>query len=355
MDKFKIDSHKLMYHVSRVHSWLKGEDIYPIYMEISPAGSCNHRCVYCALDFMKYQPRFLDKNILKKRLLEMGKLGVKSIMYAGEGEPFLHKDIVEIINSTKGVGIDVAITTNGVLFNKKLADSILEKLSWIRISINAGTKETYAKIHNTNPSDFNTVIKNISYAARLRRQRKIKCTLGMQLVLLPENYHDTILLAKRARNIDVDYLVVKSYSQHPLSLTKRYKDIKYAEYLDLERKLRKFNTKEFNVIFRINTMRKWDEPERNYKSCFALGFWAYIDAAGDVWGCSIYLTKERFLLGNIYKNSFQEIWEGEKRAKFMRWAQQDLDIKKCRINCRMDEINRYLWDLKNPPQHVNFI
>lgn len=355
MDKFRIDSHKLMYHVARVNSWFKGKDIYPIYMEISPIGSCNHRCIYCALDFMKYQGRCIDKNILNERLAEMNRLGVRSIMYAGEGEPFLHKDIIEIVNSTKDSGMDTAVTTNGVLFNKKLADSILEKLTWIRISINSGTKETYAKIHNTRPSDFNTVIQNMSYASRIRRQRKIKCTLGMQLILLPENYQECTLLAKKARDIGMDYLVVKPYSQHPLSITKRYKDIKYAKYLDLERKLYKFNTKEFNVIFRIHTMRKWDEQGRDYKSCLALGFWAYVSANGDVWGCSIYLTKENFLLGNIYKNSFQEIWQGKKREKFMRWARQGIDIKKCRINCRMDEINCYLWELKHPSEHVNFI
>ena len=93
MDKYRIDSHKLIYHVDRVNDWLGGENIYPLYLEISPIGACNHRCIYCALDFMEYQPRFLNRNTLKDRLSEMGSLGIKSIMYAGEGEPFLHKDI----------------------------------------------------------------------------------------------------------------------------------------------------------------------------------------------------------------------------------------------------------------------
>ncbi|HAB51888.1 MAG TPA: radical SAM protein, partial [Ignavibacteriales bacterium] len=51
MDKYRIDSHKLMYHVSRINDWLEGKIIYPIYAEISPSGACNHRCTYCALDF----------------------------------------------------------------------------------------------------------------------------------------------------------------------------------------------------------------------------------------------------------------------------------------------------------------
>jgi molybdenum cofactor biosynthesis enzyme MoaA len=100
MDDFGIDSHKLVYHPTRLSDWLKGEDIYPIYIEVSPIGACNHRCTFCALDYMEYTPHFIEKELLKERLSEMGRLGVKSIMFAGEGEPLLYKDIGEIINHT---------------------------------------------------------------------------------------------------------------------------------------------------------------------------------------------------------------------------------------------------------------
>ena len=54
-DTYGIDSHKLHYHPDRVARWMEGANTYPIYMEISPSGTCNHRCVFCALDFMEYQ------------------------------------------------------------------------------------------------------------------------------------------------------------------------------------------------------------------------------------------------------------------------------------------------------------
>ena len=52
---------------------------------------------------------------------------------------------------------------------------------------------------------------------------------------------------------------------------------------------------------------------------------------------------------------FKEIWESEKRLKSVRWTEEALDTSQCRVNCRMDEINRYLWQLRHPPEHVNFI
>ncbi|MBU1121409.1 MAG: radical SAM protein [Candidatus Omnitrophica bacterium] len=355
MDKYKIDSHKLIYHVPRLNDWLQGKITYPIYMEVSPAGACNHRCKYCGLDFMEYQPRFLDEGILKERLGELSKLGLKSIMYAGEGEPFLHKSMREIINCTKKNNIDVSITTNGVLFNKEIAEKTLGDIEWIKVSINGATKETYSKIHCCKDKDYDCVIENMKYAVKIKEERGYSCTLGMQLLLLPENYQEAVHLAKLACDIGMDYLVIKPYSQHPQSKTTRYKSVKYSEYEYLSDELRKCNTDSFSVIFRIQAMKKWDDNVKKYKQCLSLPFWSYIDAGGNVWGCSVYLGDERFLYGNINEQSFQQIWEGQRRLNSLRWVESELNASECRINCRMEEVNKYLWDLKNPPAHVNFI
>ena len=66
-------------------------------------------------------------------------------------------------------------------------------------------------------------------------------------------------------------------------------------------------------------------------------------------GLHVYLGDERFLYGNIYENTFKEIWEGGKRKESLNWFENNLNAKECRINCRMDEINQYLWNLKTHP------
>lgn len=355
MDKYRIDSHKLIYHIRRLHEWMEGQTIYPIYMEISPAGACNHRCTYCGLDFMEYQPRYIDTVLFKERLSELGQLGLKSVMYAGEGEPFLHRDMAEIINHTKDSGIDVAVATNGVLFKKEIAERILGCTEWIKISINGATADTYTKIHRCNPADFDRVIENLSCAVEVRESNSYHSTLGMQLLLLPENHHEVVALAKLARNIGADYIVIKPYSQHPRSKTTKYSSIQYSEYEYLIAELEELATDCFDVICRVHTMKKWDDGQRSYTSCLALPFWSYIDAGGNVWGCSVYLGDERFLYGNIYEQSFREIWEGPKRQQSLQWTEYKVDVSQCRVNCRMDEVNRYLWELKNLPVHVNFI
>lgn len=306
---------------------------------------------------MEYKRVFLDKEVLKDRISEMSKLGLKSVMYAGEGEPLLHKDIVEIVEYTNKAGIDVALTTNGSLLSKDMAEPLIKNSTWIKVSINGATKETYSKIHGVSlkSKSFEKVIDNMAYASGLRAEKGYKCALGMQLLLLPDNSGEAKALAILAKEIGMDYLVVKPYSQHPLSKTERYKDIKYADYLHLAKELQQLNSENFNVIFRLDTMNKWDKREHSYDNCLALPFWSYIDATGRVWGCSVYLTDERFYYGNISDSSFKDIWQGKRRKTSLAYVNNELNTDNCRVNCRMDKINAYLWDLSHPPEHINFI
>lgn len=355
-DKYSIDNHKLNYHIGRVNDWLEKKTVYPIYIEIAPAGACNHRCTFCAVDYIGYKTLFLDKDILKPRLTEMGQFGVKSIMYAGEGEPLLHKNLPEIIRHTKQSGIDVSITTNAVPLTQNWAKEALEHITWIKVSINAGSPSTYAQVHQTKESDFNKVISNLENAVRFRNDNKWQCTLGTQMLLLPENKHEVLTLAQTIKSIGCDYLVVKPYSQHKSSITHAYENVDYLQYMDLQDQLKELNTDKFQVIFREKTMLKYHESESYYKKCHATPyFWAYIMADGSLYGCSAYLLNDKFCYGNINQATFQDIWEGEKRKENIEFVLNELNITDCRKNCRMDEVNRYLWDIKNPPAHVNFI
>lgn len=366
MDKFQIDSHKLIYHPQRVadylaagNDWEKAKTVYPIYVEVSPVGACNHRCTFCAVDYIGYKHRMLDPVVYSERVAEMGELGVKSIMFAGEGEPLLHKRIHDMARDTVDAGIDVSFTTNATALGEKFVEQSLPLTSWIKVSINAGTAETYSAIHQTKERDFALVISNLKRAVAARDRDGGKCAIGLQALLLPENAAEIETLVKIARDeIGVDYIVVKPYSQHLFSNTEMYKDVNYSGYLGMADTLQAYNTDRFNVVFRLNTMKKYHEDEsQRYNKCNATPFfWAYIMADGAVSGCSAYLLEDMFMFGNINDGSFKEIWEGARRQRCFDHVRNTLDIKDCRKNCRMDEVNRYLFNLQEDRvDHVNFI
>lgn len=365
-DEYAIDGHKLGFHPQRVAQWMdargdweQARSVYPIYVEISPVGACNHRCKFCAVDYIGYQPIRLDPEILQSRLTEMGRLGVRSVMFAGEGEPLLHKQISEIIETTAAAGMDCALTTNGTVVSDKLIERALPHITWIKASVNAGSAETYADVHRTKAKDFDSVIGNLKRLVDARNSRKLDCTLGAQMLLLPENRDEAETLAKICRDeIGLDYLVIKPYSQHLFSETREYAQIDYRGDLMLGQRLAALETDSFNIVFRSNTMRKHSAAgDTRYQQCHATPFfWAYIMATGEVYGCSAFLKDPRFAYGNINDSSFEAIWGSEARKQNFRSLSGNFDIGQCRKNCRMDEVNRYLNQLVAvPPPHVNFI
>ncbi len=361
-DKYIIDRQKIMFHPERLALWLKAKDnwqeakkIYPIYVEISTSAFCNHRCKFCALDYLGYKDGFADFENLKKTIKDMAEGGVKSIQFGGEGEPLLHPKIKEIVQYTKSQGIDMSFTTNGAFLKEELLKEILPLMTWIKVSIDAGSPETHMKIHRPKVQDFALIMNNLKKGVEIRAATKAKCALGGQMLLLPDNYKEAVMLAEKLKEIGLDYLVIKPYSQHKKSITREYENLSYDKYLYLADELEKLNSDKFQVIFRKNTMEKLGQ-DRAYKICHAVPFlWAYLMANGDVYSCSSFLGEEEFKLGNYNKESFKEIWEGEKRKKHWQFIRAGFDISQCRENCRMDEVNRYLENLSNPPEHVNFI
>lgn len=348
----RMDSHKLIYHPDTVARWLAGKEIYPIEIEISPSGACNHRCIFCALDYLGYEPNFLNKDAILRDIRVLSKKGLKSVICSGEGEPLLNKDLPEIVNGIKACGVDVAMSSNAALFTKEKAEACLGAFSWIRFSIAALEEEAYYQVQQAHPGDLEKVKQNLRDAVALKKEKGYRTTLGVQCLLLPDNLKQLPQMAEELREIGVDYLTVKPFSQH-LHSGNRF-SIDYDALLGTEQELKQFSTDHFSVIFRANAMQKMHKGKR-YEKCLGLPFMTHIDAKGNVWPCVAHIGVEEFCFGNINEQTFEEIWLGKRRKEVTERLYQ-MDINKvCREACRLDEINKYLDELKHPGEHVNFI
>lgn len=254
-----IDSHKLAYHPEWVKRWLQAQGnwelaqtVYPLYVELSPVGQCNHRCPWCAVDYIGYKNRQLKTEGLDRMFKQMtlrrreygeGWNGVKSVMFAGEGEPTLHPQLAAMMASAKRWDIDVALTTNGTGLTRRFADEGLRHISWIKVSLDAATPEIHAINHHADKEqfalagrdpevghrigeglsekfkgEFQRIIANISHAAEVNRGAGSPCMIGAQLLMNPTNLHEVVLFIQLMRDIGCDYCVIKPYSQHNYSL-----------------------------------------------------------------------------------------------------------------------------------------
>ena len=97
-----------------------------------------------------------------------------------------------------------------------------------KVSFNGGDEESYSKIHRTKKDDYHRVIENISKAVEYKKENRLSTAIGLQTLLLPENINSIPHLCETCKQIGVDYLVIKPYSQHKMSNTTQYKDIDYV-------------------------------------------------------------------------------------------------------------------------------
>ncbi len=352
MSNLYIDGSKLLYHLDRVNDWQKGVTIFPVHVEISPSSACNQRCILCCVDYKNHKPSFLSRDVLLGLVDEFALHGVKSFLLAGEGEPLLNKNVPEFIVKSNKKGIDSAINSNAVFFKKDIAKEILPYLSWARLTIQSSDPETYALIHGTKESDFHTAIENIKNAVQIKKEMKLDVTIGIQQILINENYSNVFEVAKLAKEIGVDYFTVKRFCKHPENSYDVPEDL-YKKSIDQFKQCEELSDENFKTLIRWNQFE--NQCVRNYKKCIGLPFITQILANGGVYPCCMFFDDETKSFGNLNQNSFSGIWLGNRKREIMNDIKENIDVEKCMTYCRHHSTNILLWKYFEPPAHINFI
>jgi cyclic pyranopterin phosphate synthase len=354
-----IDGHKINYHPDIISKFMNGNivDMYPANIEISPSGSCNLRCIFCAQAYQEYKPEFLNKKLAVDTCQAMWENGLKALEVAGEGEPLLNPDTPDMLNEIKRVGVDVGLSTNGILLSEEICEHSLASLTWTRISLNAGSSETYNCVHGLHKgaSIYDKVLENISCAVNVKKRKSLDTTIGVQLVLIPENSKEVIALAKELKKIGVDYFSVKPFSKHPKTTWDFHHEETndYCGYNEIRQELISLQSEHFAILARERSMKRIQE-HRKYSKCHGIALWAYISSNGDLWPCLAFIGDSEYKYGNLYDQPFLELWKSENRKEITR-KMAEMNISDCRKLCRLEYINEYLEQLAKPPEHINFI
>ena len=330
---------KVLLHKDKLYELQKQDIVVPVCCEIDLTdGFCNNKCRHCFFSTnTKNTPIIMQLDRLKSVLEELKALGVKAIEFSGGGEPTTHPDIVDIINYTYNLGFDIGIVTNGNLLNKLY--SVLDKFSFIRISLDSASPDTYEKVHGVNT--FDIVINNIRGAVDLIGGNKI----GIGYLIVPHNKEDIISCVKLARNLGCRFIQYR-----PASLEKSVDNSYWHSAYEEVKKAESYATSNFQVF---NAGIKWGHlsQERNYHKCSTSSLVAVIKANGDVPLCVLKRNEKENILGNIYQNSFKDIYFSHKHLDII----HNNDLSKCRKPCKHDSYNIMFESLKSHLLHENFI
>ena len=150
---------KILHHEERFRQWLQyefemdktGESdnmIYPIMVEMHlNTRACNHNCFLedirgCGGNWPIKNTQWTRQEGLNF-LNQLKTAEVKSIPFSGGGEPMFHPNFDEFLSEASTFADVGLITHGGRIDSFSRAKSIVEKATWVRVSIGGATEETY--------------------------------------------------------------------------------------------------------------------------------------------------------------------------------------------------------------------
>ncbi|MBF0611473.1 MAG: radical SAM protein [Magnetococcales bacterium] len=359
-DKYLMDSHKMLWHPDRVAAWKRGERIAPLHMDVGLSKGCNLRCEYCfgALQrntFTKGKTVYFPREPLLRFMRDAGTAGVRSIALIGEAEPLLNPNVYDAIVTGAEAGVDMAMGSNGLLLDTgRDGERALEHLKWIRFNISAATPESYHRIHSS--KDFATAVEKIRFCTTTKAQKNLSVTVGLQMVLTPNNVDQVVPLARLGRELGVDYLVVKQCSDTVDSKLGIFERLgTYSSFEEMLKAAEQESHDHYQVII------KWQKitnlGQRCYNQCLGVPFLLYGSGDGKLYPCGIFFDKEEenYRIGDLTQTSFLELLASDRYMEVVERV-KNIDVHAhCYSNCRTHSINEYIWQLQNPPPHVNFV
>ena len=135
LNKFTSTGLKIIHHpevIKKLQQYGMGT---PISAQLAPTAMCNLRCSFCS-NAKRTLNEYLDPKDVMEILSELKHLGLKTLEITGGGDPTMYGYINDIIEYAHKIGLQQGFITNGILLKKRVSQKNIDRLSWLRISMN---------------------------------------------------------------------------------------------------------------------------------------------------------------------------------------------------------------------------
>ena len=310
----------------------------PYHAHIEPTTYCNIKCENCINDTVQVERRgHLSINTLKDILKMMP--FIRDISLLGLGEPLMNPEILDMLGLIKSKGIACRIATNGMLLDKIDIMKLLNSIDQCIISFDAATKEKFEEIKKG--SDFDRIVKNIKDIVEIMDKNKIPAEISLHTVITKNNLGEVSDIPEMAAKLMVDkvrFVMAVQYTQgaslpvrdrtqtggkwnNPLNppLLRGTKGVVIPDPkilihdAEIERELMKTlndRCKRYNLGFSFTT------SEKKFHTCWWPNGGIYVTYDGFITPCCLRMDPLIYNFGNIFRNSVNEIFSGEKYQGF---------------------------------------
>ena len=366
-----LDSHKVSYHYDRVEAWENEEKIAPVSVDMALTRSCGAMCSFCYAMMQEPQERPAIKVKDALNLLDdFAEIGVRGVSLISDGESTLSKAYVPFIQHAAKVGIDVGNATNAWEWEPEKIEQVLPHLTWVRFTVAAGKPDSYAKIMYKGPEHtevFDRAMSHIKYAVDLKKRKNLKCTLVIQMVLMPELKDEIIPFSQLALDLGVDYGVIKHCSDDEFGTLGIDYD-KYESMYGLLKEAEEMSNGDTKIIIKWEKIKAKGKP--SYKRFYGPQFLLQISGSGLVAPSGMFFNARysKLHMGNFTEERFIDIFRSDRYSKIMNYlASPDFDAQtmmgtlpiqhyvSVALDNHLKEIQRIEPANGENPLHVNFL
>lgn len=356
---------KITANVDRVVEFLETGNTSPVLIEVDPSNACNHACAFCLssyIHFDKYKGTETFSRAVMPRDMLMGlcrdfvDMGVRAVNWTGGGEPTLNKHLKEAIEYCGSHGIKMGMFTNGTLFDKwDMFDALVDNMTWVRISVDAGTRETYNNVRRARgKQNWDKMVENLTKLIEVNNSKGKKIDIGVGYVVSPDTYHEIVDFAKFFKDFDL------TYCQYKPEIVIREDGGEQRELEFWRDKVGPLLAEAEEILgdkFQVNGYKFEDLATdrekfgRNYKKCLGSQISPCIGADGHIYVCTNHRGWKQYSYGCLYDGkTFKEIWSDmERRAAVMGLIENIECFSNCTKLCKPHESNKAIWNIS---QHM---
>jgi len=286
--RIKILANKALLYLSYILKLEKSLG-HPVIKLIEPTNACMMNCIMCPRKNMKRKIEFMDLEFFKQ-IINQAKWN-DNLWIHHYGDPLIHPKIIEMIKYVSQKRIKARISVNPNLLSEEMCKKLIDSgLHTIMISLDGIDDKIYKYIRGPN-ADYKKAVENINNLLKLKKELKSSLKIVMAMVRMKANKNDSQKFRELWNKRGVDEICISNVDVLDAS------DKKIVEQGDDELFSKKFKNKE-------NTF------------CAEPWTGVVVNASGTVVPCC-FDYDEKYVLGNLKKESLKEIWDN-KRMRILR-------------------------------------
>lgn len=293
----------------------------PLVVDLDPTTFCDLACPECISGQLLNKGRFTDDR-LEELAGELVDAGVRAVILIGGGEPLAHPGTRRAIEILGPAGLKIGLVTNGTQLHRH-ADLLARYASWVRVSMDAATSETYQLFRpdRRGRSRFAQVVENMRALAP-----EMSGDLGYSFLLMERddgegntiasNYGEVEQAGKLAKEIGCRYFEVKAMFDMDHFVIAQSEEL--IDELDAQVKaLKPLEGPEFSVVASstIAALRAGDphSQSKSYTRCNVAELRTLLTPSGS-YICPYHRGNPQAKLGDPVTQSFAELWANGDRG-----------------------------------------